>query len=156
MKLIPVKKSLDENEEFTNNPLCQDSIYMTIDFYKKVGFMPPWISYYAKQNENLVGCAAYKGQPINGSVEIAYATFKQCRRQGIGTGICKELVALSLKTNPSVRITARTLPEKNYATKILEKNNFELIGSVHDPEDGEVWEWEYKKRIPPGIACVTD
>jgi len=49
-----------------------------------------------------------------------------------------------LAKDRSVRITARTLPEKNYSTRILEKNNFVLLGFVTDPEDGEVWEWEYK------------
>jgi hypothetical protein len=41
-------------------------------------------------------------------------TIEKFRRQGIGTGICKLLVDLSLKTDPAVRITARTLPEKNF------------------------------------------
>ena len=69
------------------------------------------------------------------------------RQQGVGTRICKQLVELSLATDASVRITARTLPEKNYSTRILEKNNFVLLGFVTDPEDGEVWEWEYKNKI---------
>ena len=51
---------------------------------------------------------------------------------------------LALKTNPSVRITARTLPENNFSTRILEKNNFTFTGEVNDPDDGEVWEWAYK------------
>ena len=144
MELIPIKERLDDNEEFTSNPLCHESIYVTIDFYKKVGFTPPWIGYYAKQNDNLVGGGAFKGQPINGKVEIAYGTFEKFRKQGIGTEICKKLIDLSLKTDPSIRITARTLKEKNFSTKILEKNNFEFIGIVNDPEDGDVWEWEFK------------
>lgn len=144
MELIPIKERLDGNEVFITNPLCQDSIYVTIDFYKKVGFIPPWIGYYAKQSDNLIGCAGFKGQPINGAIEIAYGTFEQYRNQGIGTAICKLLVDLSLKTDPSIKITARTLPEKNFSTRILEKNNFMFIGTVNDPEDGEVWEWVFK------------
>jgi len=52
MELIPVHEHIEENVEFTGNPLCQESIYMSVDFYKKVGFYPPWICYYAKQNED--------------------------------------------------------------------------------------------------------
>lgn len=144
MELIPIKERLDDNEEFTSNPLCHESIYVTIDFYKKVGFTPPWIGYYVKQNDNLVGAAGFKGQPVNGIVEIAYGTFEKYGKQGIGTEICKQLVDLSLKTDPSIRITARTLPEKNFSTRVLEKNSFEFIGTVDDSEDGEVWEWEFK------------
>src|SRR6187551_1111408 len=146
MELIPIKKSLEENAEFVSNPLCQETIYMTVDFYKKIDFVPPWICYYARQNDELVGSAAFKGPPVNGIVEIAYGTFEQYRNQGIGAAICKRLVDLSLKTDHSVRITARTLPEKNFSTRILEKNNFEFKGTVNDPEDGEVWEWEFKSN----------
>jgi RimJ/RimL family protein N-acetyltransferase len=147
VELIPIKERLDENEEFIINPLCQESIYMTIEFYKKVGFAPPWISYYAKQNGDLVGAAAFKGRPINGTIEIAYGVFEKYRKQGIGTAICKQLVDLSLKTDPSIKITARTLPEENFSTRILEKNNFVFIGTVNDPEDGEVWEWVLGSRF---------
>ncbi|MFI5187374.1 MAG: GNAT family N-acetyltransferase [Chitinophagales bacterium] len=143
MELIPVKETLEENEEFVSNPLCQDTIFMTIEFYKKVGFTPPWICYYVQHNGNLVGSAGIKGKPVNGSIEIAYGTIEKYRKQGIGTAICKLLVDLSLKTDPSIRITARTLPEKNFSTRILEKNHFEFTGIVNDPEDGDVWEWVF-------------
>jgi RimJ/RimL family protein N-acetyltransferase len=143
MNLIPVKETLEENQQFVDDPLCQDTIYMTIEFYKKVGFNPPWICYYVQHDGNLVGSAGIKGKPVNGTVEIAYGTIEKYRKQGIGTGICKLLVDLCLETDPSIRITARTLPENNYSTRILEKNNFEFAGMVNDPEDGDVWEWVY-------------
>ena len=147
MELIPVLEHAFENTVFTSNPLCQDTIYMSIDFYKRVGFTPPWICYYVKENEELIGCAAFKGKPVNGQIEIAYGTFEKFRNQGIGTKICKTLVNLSLGTDPTVRITARTLPENNYSTRILQKNKFFFVGNVVDFEDGDVWEWEYKSGI---------
>ena len=145
MQLLPIKETTEENIDFINNPACTETLNMTIEFYKRVGFNPPWIGYYAEENGELVGSGAFKGTPFNNTVEIAYGTFENQRQKGVGTRICKQLVELSLATDPSVRITARTLPEKNYSTRILEKNNFILLGFVTDPEDGEVWEWEYKK-----------
>ena len=124
MQLIPISERLEDNQEFVNNPLCQESIYTTIDFFKRVGYEPPWISYYAQQGDLLIGCAAFKGAPRNGSIEIAYGTFEPYRQKGIGTAICKLLVELALRTDPKVTITARTLPEKNFSTRILEKNGF--------------------------------
>jgi len=147
MTLLPIKQTLSENEAFAKNPLCNDSLSMCIDFYKRVGFNPPWICYYVEENGELIGNAAFKGKPINNIVEIAYGTMEKHRQQGVGTRICNQLVELSLTTDALATITARTLPEKNYSTRILEKNNFVLLGFVTDPEDGEVWEWEYKKRI---------
>ena len=146
MTLLPIKETMKENQVFAKNPLCNESLVMCIDFYKRVGFEPPWICYYAEENGELIGNAAFKGRPINNTVEISYGTMENHRQQGVGTRICKQLVELSLATDTSVRITARTLPEKSYSTRILEKNNFVLLGFVTDPEDGEVWEWEYKKK----------
>ena len=143
MKLIPIKKLLEENAEFERNPLCKETLQMTLDFYKRTGFESPWICYYAKEDGKLVGSAGFKGRPVSGKVEIAYGTFESCRKQGIGTLICKELVDLSLKTDATIKITARTLTKKNYSTRILEKNNFKFYGTVNDPEDGDVWEWEF-------------
>lgn len=146
MTLLPINQILEENEEFISNPLCQETLAMTIAFYQKVGFVEPWICYYAKKNGELVGSAGFKGQPVNGTVEIAYGTFDKFQKQGIGTEICRRLVDISLKANSSVRIRARTLAEHNFSTRILEKNDFKLLGTVNDPDDGEVWEWEYRGR----------
>jgi RimJ/RimL family protein N-acetyltransferase len=145
MNFLPIKRTLEENNAFANNPLCKESLDMCIEFYKRVGFNPPWICYYVEENGEIIGNAAFKGRPINNTVEIAYGTMEAYRQKGVGTKICKKLVELSLATDPSVRITARTLPENNYSTKILRKNKFILLGTVNDPEDGDVWEWEYKK-----------
>ena len=147
MQLIPVKEHLEENEEFANIPLCRESLLMSVDFYKRVGYAPPWICYYAILNEQLVGCAGYKGKPIDGKVEIAYGTFEAFRNQGIGSRICEVLVDLAIETNPAIIVTARTLPENNFSVKILQKNGFQFSGPVHDPEDGPVWEWLYVKNL---------
>ena len=117
-----------------------------LNFIKELDSHPPWICYYVEENGELIGSAAFKGKPINKTVEISYGTIENHRQKGVATRICKQLVELSLATDPSVRITARTLPEKNYSTRILEKNNFILLGFVNDPEDGDVWEWEYKRK----------
>jgi len=128
--------------------LCVKKVLACVlSFIKELNSIPRWICYYVEENGELIGSAAFKGKPINNTVEISYGTFENHRQQGVGTKICQRLVELSLATDPSVRITARTLPEKNYSTRILEKNNFILLGFVNDPEDGEVWEWEYKMKV---------
>ena len=144
LELIPVMETIDKNEEFINNPICRETIRLTIELYKKIGYEPPWIGYYVKRDNDLLGSAAFKGKPIRGTVEIAYGTFEKYRHQGIGTAICRLLVDLALNTDPAIKITARTLPEENFSTRILKKNNFFFAGTVNDPEDGEVWEWVFK------------
>ena len=147
MELLPIKEHLHENEQFVNHPDCQESIRTCIDFYKRAGFSPPWICYYVQMDGQLVAAAAFKGKPVDNKVEIAYGTFPQYQHQGIGAAIAKTLVQISLKTDPSIRITAQTLKEENYSVRILRKNNFELIGTAMDEDEGEVWEWEYIKPL---------
>jgi [ribosomal protein S5]-alanine N-acetyltransferase len=139
MELLPIKKTKGENQDFMNEPDCWDTIDFTIDFFDRIGYTPPWIGYYAQQDGKLVGSCAFKGAPKNGKVEIAYGTF-----QGVAAEMCRQLVLISLQTNPSVIVTARTLPEENFSTKVLQKNGFKCLGTVWDEEDGEVWEWEYQ------------
>ena len=57
MQLIPIRERLEDNEDFIKDPLCQETVHMTTDFYKKVGFVEPWIGYYAEENRDLVGSA---------------------------------------------------------------------------------------------------
>ena len=142
-ELLPIQELLEQNTDFIHHPECQESLEMTIGFYKTVGYHPPWICYYAKLDNQLVGAAGFKGRPVNNKIEIAYGTFPDFMNRGIGTLICHHLVLLARRTDASVVITARTLPEHNYSTKILQKNNFKLIGNVWDKDDGDVWEWEY-------------
>ena len=143
IQLIPIKENIEDNKEYESDPLCNETLQMTIDFFNKVGYNVPWIGYYAKLNDTFVGSCAFKGSPQNGIVEIAYGTSEPYRRKGIGTAICKQLVELALKTDPFVKVTARTLPEENFSTKILKKNGFKFSGVVNDAEDGDVWEWIY-------------
>jgi len=145
MELLPIKEHWHENPEFANHPDCNDSLGMCIDFYKRVGFNPPWVCYYVQLDGQFVAAAAFKGKPVANKVEIAYSTFPQYQNKGIGTKIADTLVKLALKTDPSVRVTAQTLMEENYSAKILRKNNFVIIGTAVDEDEGEVWEWEYQK-----------
>ena len=144
IELIAIQEQLENNSSFVNHPDCQETLQMSIDYYKTIGFQPPWICYYASMNNELVGSAGIKGKPVNNKIEIAYGTFPRFMNKGIGTAICKALVDLTRQTDPSIIITARTLPEVSYSTKILEKNNFRFIGNVWDKDDGDVWEWEYQ------------
>jgi len=145
MLLVGISKNRDENGEFSANPECRESLHSSVEYYNTVGYNPPWICYYAVVFGKPVGTAAFKGAPVNNKVEIAYGTFENYRNKGIGTQICGKLVEIALKFEPGLIITARTLPEFNHSTRILERNNFILKGSISDPDDGVVWEWVLKK-----------
>ena len=143
MKLLPIRQYLNENKTLLAKPECQELVEMSVEFYEKVGYIPPWICYFVEENGIIIGSAAIKGPPIDNIVELAYGTIEDYRNQGVGTAICKLLVDLALKTDPSVKIMARTLPENKFSCRVLERNKFTCIGTVDDPDDGEVLEWVY-------------
>ncbi|MEO8470827.1 MAG: GNAT family protein [Chryseolinea sp.] len=145
--LLPIKERLSENAELATNPELVEVLEMTIQFFARVGYSPPWIGYFATMNGQLVGSAGFKGRPIHGSVEIAYSTNESYRKQGIGSAICHALVELATTTDPTVIVTARTFAEENFSTRILRKNGFLKKGTVLDPDDGEVWEWIYTPTV---------
>jgi len=145
MELMPIFLDPLLNKEFADHPGCNEYLQMNVDFFERIGYNPPWIGYYAKVDNEFVGAAAFKGKPKNNKVEISYGTFAEHRNKGIATEICRQLVLLALKTVPEVIVTARTLPEENASAHVLRKNSFFLLGTIWDEEDGNVWEWEYKK-----------
>lgn len=106
----------------------------------------PWTGYAIIRDGEKVGQCAFKSKPKNGKVEIAYYIFGQFEKQGIATEACRLLTQLSIKADPTVVVTARTLMEENASTNVLRKNNYEFAGVVTDPEDGEVWEWKYNNK----------
>lgn len=147
MQLLPIDIDETQNIRFRENPECADVLNIYPDYYKEVGYNKPWIGYFATiDGHEIVGSGGFKGKPKDGTIEIAYNTFKKFEGKGIGTEICRQLVLLSLQTDPLIRITARTLPENNASAQILKRNGFECNGIVHDDEDGDVWEWELKKH----------
>lgn len=146
MLLLPIDLDDSNNIRFQSNPECVEILNVFPEFYKKIGYIPPWIGYFATlDGQKIVGCGGYKGKPTEGTIEIAYGTFEEFEGQGIGTSICRQLVELSLRTDPSIRITARTLSDSGASAQILKRNGFMALGPVMDPEDGEVWEWEWQK-----------
>jgi RimJ/RimL family protein N-acetyltransferase len=80
-------------------------------------------------------------------VEIAYWTFNEFEGQGIASFACRELVKISQNADPNVIITAKTAPEHNASTKIVEKNGFVFTEVVQDEEIGDAWLWTLKPSL---------
>jgi ribosomal-protein-alanine N-acetyltransferase len=143
VELRPIFPTPEENTAFLNQLESPEILDMTIKFYARVGYSLPWIGYFAFLDEEIVGSAGFKGRPMQGKVEIAYGTFPAFQSRGIGSEICRLLVGIARATDPYVVVTARTLRKESHSTKILRRNKFVKKGTVIDPEDGKVWEWEY-------------
>ncbi len=114
------------------------------EYYQKIGYILPWVGYFVIKENQIVGSCGFTGQPKEGKVEIAYWTFKEYEGQGISSFSCKELILISQQFDPTIIITAKTLPEHNASTKILQNNRFTFTGIVQDDEIGDSWLWTLK------------
>jgi RimJ/RimL family protein N-acetyltransferase len=121
MKLIPITQQEDKTNELYASADCQTLLAMYDDFYPKIGYNFPWVGYFIVRQDKIGGSCSFVGQPIDGKVELSYWTFKEFEGQGIASFACKELVKIAKQADPSLTITAKTAPEKNASTKILEK-----------------------------------
>jgi len=111
------------------------------DLYRRVGYVPPWVSYVAVDDGRAVGGGAFVGPPRENRVEIAYFTLEELEGLTYATRTATELVAIARNLNPGIGITAFTLRELNASTKILRRLGLKLFGDAHDPDAGDVWEW---------------
>jgi [ribosomal protein S5]-alanine N-acetyltransferase len=139
--LQPIPQNEDKTKDVYASEDCQTLLTMWEEYYPKIGFYFPWVGYFVKQDNTIIGSCAFTGPPENNKVEISYWTFKEHEGKGVATFACSQLVSMAKKNNPSLTITAKTAPEHNASTKVLQRNGFTFSGVVQDHEIGDAWEW---------------
>lgn len=116
----------------------------TVELYARAGFEEPWVGYLALRDGAVVGACGFKSAPVEGRVEIAYFTFPEFEGCGVATAMATELVAIVGRQRRPLVATAQTLPRPSASTRILEGLGFVRVGTVEDPDEGPVWEWEQR------------
>lgn len=145
MNLKPITLNEDKSAPAYSSADCQQLLTMYEEFYPSIGFNSPWIGYFVMRDDQVVGSCSFVGKPQNGKVEIAYWTFKEFEGQGVASFACRTLMELAYQTEPSVIITAKTAPEHNASTKILQNNGFVFTEVVQDHEIGDAWLWTHQR-----------
>ncbi|MCH8148300.1 MAG: GNAT family N-acetyltransferase [Planctomycetes bacterium] len=141
LHLIEIGKDGIPAVEVALTDMTRSACEATGGLYQRVGFRRPWIGYLAEQDGQLIGMCGFKSPPQNGRVEIAYGTTPGNEGRGIATQMARQLVQMARETELGITVVAQTLPEEGASTAILRKLGFVLTGTVHHPEDGDVWEW---------------
>ena len=141
MELKVIVVGENKGDEIYSSPDCQQLLDIYETYYPKIGFNLPWVGYFILKENKIVGSCSFTGAPNQGKVEIAYYTFKEFEGQGVASFACSELVSIAKRTDPSVLVTAKTAPEFNASTKILQKNGFIFSEIVQDDEIGDAWLW---------------
>lgn len=141
MELKIIELNPDKSDDKYAAADCQLLLSTYEEYYKLIGFNLPWVGYFVVRQNIVVGSCGFTGKPKDGTVEIAYWTFKTFEGQGIASFSCRELISIARQTDPVLTITAKTAPEQNASTKILQQNGFQFAAIVQDHEIGDAWLW---------------
>ncbi|MFN8143569.1 MAG: GNAT family N-acetyltransferase [Bacteroidia bacterium] len=144
LKLRVIEQKEDKSKHEYASDDCQLLLKMYDDFYPKIGFNIPWVGYFVTRDEQIIGSCGFVGAPRDGSVELAYWTFKEFEGLGVASFACKELIEIANRAHPGITLEAKTEPRHNASTRILEKNKFVFTKIVQDTEIGDAWFWVRK------------
>jgi RimJ/RimL family protein N-acetyltransferase len=95
-----------------------------------------------------VGLGGFKGPPVDGIVEIAYAIQPEQQGKGHASAAARALAAFAFAHREVRLVRAHTLPGGIASQRVLLKSGFEKIGEVVDPEDGVVWRFQLREVQP--------
>jgi [ribosomal protein S5]-alanine N-acetyltransferase len=109
----------------------------------------PWVHGFHVVNDDglVVGLGGFKGPPVEGMVEIAYATEPEHQRKGHATYAARALTQFAFESGQVTVVRAHTLTDGIASQRVLAKAGFEKIGEVVDPEDGLVWRFEIRPAM---------
>lgn len=142
MKLHSIDVDTDLSKlQISNLQLVESIVSATKQMYTTVGSFTPWIGYLAEEGGWIVGACGFKGPPDDQAVEIAYFTFPEFENQGVATRMAESMIEIARLANPSMRVLAQTLPERNASHRVLEKLQFKVVGMKQHEIDGTVVEW---------------
>jgi ribosomal-protein-alanine N-acetyltransferase len=122
-------------------PAILELCMATAGLLRDLGHVPPWTGYVAVADHAVVGVGAFVGPPTAGRVEIAYLTLPAYEGKGFASKTARHLVEIARSSPTTVEIFAKTMPEANASTRILERLGFEKIGVETDHEIGDAWAW---------------
>jgi [ribosomal protein S5]-alanine N-acetyltransferase len=128
------KKGFNIIEREVPEPL-KDAIEATILASYNLGgnslFYTLW-TVVSKEHHSMIGDLFFKGEPINGSVEIAYGTYDAFQGKGYMTEAVSAMIDWAFQHDEVKEILAETEKHNIASQRILIKNGFEKMKETAD------------------------
>lgn len=120
--------------------------------FQASAFEDPWVHGFrvCLPSGEEVGMGSFKGPPVNGVVEIAYAIVPEHQGKGYATEAARAMTEHAFQSPEVTTVCAHTLPDGVASQRVLQKAGYHHVGEVVDPEDGLVWRFEVAR--PYGAA----
>ena len=148
LKLVP--RNRDEVAAVLNEMPPEVRAQISADWWAKFqqsAFEDPWVHGFnlLLADGTNVGMGSFKGPPVNGSVEIAYAVLPEHQGKGYATAGARAMVEYAFRVAEVSTVLAHTLPDGAASQRVLQKSGFRHVGELVDPEDGLVWRFEISR-----------
>jgi RimJ/RimL family protein N-acetyltransferase len=107
-----------------------------------------WGSFFTihKADKRLLGTCGFKGAPNEENIiEIGYEIEASYRLKGLASEAAKGLIDFAFSHENVTAVMAHTLAHENPSVSILKKLGFQFVKELHDPDDGDIWQWLLKK-----------
>lgn len=145
LKLIP--RTRDDVTAAIDGMDAESRAQISPDWWAKFqqsAFQDPWVHGFKLMlgDGTHVGMGSFKGPPVDGAVEIAYAVVPEHQGKGYATEAARAMVEFAFRWSEVHRVLAHTLPGGAASQRVLLKAGFRRQGEVMDPEDGLVWRFE--------------
>jgi RimJ/RimL family protein N-acetyltransferase len=108
-----------------------------------------WMYFFVHRTDRkLIGNGGFKGKPDEaGTVEIGYAVAPDYRCRGLATEAAQGLIDFAFSHSQVETIQAHTLAQENESVRVLQKIGMEFVKELNDPEDGDIWQWQLKRKV---------
>ncbi len=115
-----------------------------LEKFRRSLYQDPWVHGFnlLLADGTNVGLGSFKGPPVEGVVEIAYAVVPEQQGKGYATAAARAMVEYAFRSPDVTKVLAHTLPSGVASQRVLLKSGFSQVGEVVDPEDGLVWRFE--------------
>ncbi|HUQ11923.1 MAG TPA: GNAT family N-acetyltransferase [Steroidobacteraceae bacterium] len=116
--------------------------------FEQSAFEDPWVHgfHLLLPDGTNVGLGSFKGPPVDGAVEIAYAVLPEHQGKGHATDAARAMVEYALGFAEVRKVLAHTLPTGVASQRVLLKAGFRQVGEFVDPDDGLVWRFEIARE----------
>jgi [ribosomal protein S5]-alanine N-acetyltransferase len=146
--LVLQPKTRDEVEAMLERMTPYERAQVSPDWLARIrasSNVDPWLHGFSAVHRDsgvFVGTGGFKGPPMDGVVEIAYAVEAAQQGKGYATEIAAALTRFAFASAAVKLVIAHTLPQGDASKKVLTKCGFQYVGDIVDPEDGLVARFE--------------
>lgn len=92
----------------------------------------------------IVGGCTFKGEPVDGRVEIGYGVARSARCRGIATAAVSQLLKLAAASGLVREVEAHILPGNIASSKVVSGLGFAPGQAIVDPDGERVVPWAYR------------